>query len=85
MGRRSRHREPANAPGAAPISSVAELARLVRDADAQALTLHEQLDGLLLERRRAGVSVTRLSQETGFSRTTLHKALNRAGRRQQPA
>lgn len=72
-------------PGSAPAQSVAELARFVRDADAKALALHEQLDRLLLERRRAGASVTGLAHESGFSRTTLHKALNRAGGHQRSA
>ena len=82
MGRRSRRRiTTPSPPSTVPVRELVDLARRVQEADAKALALHQQLDVELLARRRSGVSVTALAASTGFSRTTVHKALNRAAER----
>jgi hypothetical protein len=81
MGRRSRRRNTADASADAPPNHLADLARRVQKADATAAALHQELDAVLLTERRAGTSATALSAATGFSRTTVHKALNRAAAR----
>ncbi|MHB8695915.1 MAG: hypothetical protein ACYDHH_32270 [Solirubrobacteraceae bacterium] len=82
MGRRSRRRAAPKMP-ADPSGGrhLADLARRVQEADEAALALHRELDAALLKERRSGATVTALAAATGFSRTTVHKALNRAAGR----